>query len=62
MQAQIDESTDFTKDILASLERGAYRHKIVAWLKEVCRRYDWLVKRNAELQAENKKLIEGQKG
>ena len=44
------EQGEFTKNIKASLERGDSKRTIIAYLKEVCRRYDWLVKRNAELQ------------
>ena len=62
------EPSEFTKNIMANLERWDLLPKekdcrirtIIAWLKEVCRRYDWLVKRNAELHAENKQLVEGQ--
>ena len=60
------EQGEFTKNILASLERwdsdlsDARIKSIIAWLKEVCYRYDWLVKRNAKLRAEIKKLVEGQ--
>ena len=99
---EVPEQGEFTKNILANLERWDLLPKekdcrirtIIAWLKEVCRRYDWLVERNAklhtesqekdrtisqlrqqktsiisqlnqqinQLHAENKKLIEGQKG
>ena len=55
------EQGDFTKIILASLERGDCGVKAVtAWLKEVCRRYDWLVKRNAKLHAEIKETPESE--
>ena len=63
---EVPEQGEFTKNILASLERwdsdlsDARIKSIVAWLKEVCRRYDWLVKRNARLHAENKQLVDGQ--
>ena len=57
---EVPEPTYFTKNVRASLERGDSRQTTIAWLKEVCRRYDWLVKRSAELQAENKQLVDGQ--
>ena len=62
------EQGEFTKNIMANLERWDLLPKekdcrirtIIVWLKEVCYRYDYLVKRNAELQAENKQLVDGQ--
>ena len=62
------EQGEFTKGIRANLERWDLLPKekdsrirtIIVWLKEVCRRYDWLVKRNAELHAENKQIVNGQ--
>ena len=54
------EQGEFTKNIRASLERGDSKRTIIEYLKEVCRRYDWLVKRNAKLRAENKQLVNGQ--
>ena len=60
------EPSEFTKNIMANLERwdsdlsDARIKSIIAWLKEVCRRYDWLVKRNAKLHAEIKQLVDGQ--
>ena len=65
---EVPEQGEFTKNILANLERwdsdlsDARIKSIIAWLKEVCRRYDWLVGRNAGRNAEIEKLIEGQKG
>ena len=63
---EVPEQGEFTKNIMASLERwepdlsDARIKSIIAWLKEVCRRYDWLVKRNAELHAEKEQLVDGQ--
>ena len=63
------EQGEFTKNILANLKQwGSVLsiqddiriRTIIAYLKEVCYRYDWLVKRNEELHAEIKQLVDGQ--
>ena len=63
---EIPKPNEFTKMIRFNLENWksvlweeVRVRTVVKWLKDVCFRYDYVVKRNAELQAQIDKLVAG---